>query len=284
MDASRPVSARTTVLVRSDLATVAAFDHGDGDAGHRDPAEERFDGPTIVLTERGRWHIGSGAGAVDADPDVVVLGAAGRSFRCRHDERRPTDRTMYVEYRGGSGEALEPDGPVFRRAAVPRSPAVARIHAALRREIASPGPAHRLKVDALAADLLVESLRAGTLLNGRSRPAHPDIRDRVVAARTFLDEHLEEEVTLPRLAAEVGLSPWYLARRFREVTGTSPHRYLVEARLDRAEQLLGQERLTVTQVCHRVGFGSLGHFIGAFRSRTGLPPARWRDATRNRNH
>jgi AraC-like DNA-binding protein len=282
MDAPRPVSARTTVLTRTDLATVAAFDHGGGPQW--DPAEERFAGPTIVLTERGLWHIASDAGSVDVDPDVVVLGAAGRSFRCRHDERSPTDRTVYVEYGSGPWEVLAGDGPLFHRAAVPRSPAIARIHAAIRRESARPGPAHRLKVDALAADLLVESLRAGPPTTGRSRHVHPDIRDRVVAARTYLDEHLDEEVTVPHLAAEIGLSPWYLARRFREVTGTSPHRYLVDARLDRAEQLLREGRLTVTQVCHRVGFGSLGHFIGAFRSRTGLPPARWRDAARDRNH
>ncbi|MGZ8631551.1 MAG: helix-turn-helix domain-containing protein, partial [Actinomycetota bacterium] len=47
-------------------------------------------------------------------------------------------------------------------------------------------------------------------------------------------------------------------------------------RIDRAQQLLRETELTVTQICHRVGFNSLSHFTTTFRQHIGVSPSAYR--------
>jgi len=81
--------------------------------------------------------------------------------------------------------------------------------------------------------------------------------------------HLDEDLSVARLAARARLSPRTFARRFRDETGTTPHQWVVEQRLLLAEELLEQTGLSVEQVAARVGFGSaavLRHHWGRARS------------------
>lgn len=109
-----------------------------------------------------------------------------------------------------------------------------------------------------------------------TRPMRSDTRELVRRARTYLDEHLADDVSLAILANAVALSPFHLARSFRREFGTSPHAYLVERRLERAAELLTTTVLSVSQVSHRVGFGSPAHFARTFRRRFGVPPTVYR--------
>jgi AraC-like DNA-binding protein len=74
------------------------------------------------------------------------------------------------------------------------------------------------------------------------------------------------------LASTAGLSPFHFARVFRDATGLPPHRYLTAVRLRHAADRLRQGA-AVTETCFDVGFGSLSHFITAFRARFGVLPS-----------
>lgn len=81
--------------------------------------------------------------------------------------------------------------------------------------------------------------------------------------------HLDRPLTVPDLAARAHMSPRTFARRFREATGTTPHRWLLDQRLQLAERLLESTDLTVDAVADRAGFGSadtLRHHFAARRS------------------
>jgi AraC-like DNA-binding protein len=65
---------------------------------------------------------------------------------------------------------------------------------------------------------------------------------------------------------------------FRAVTGTTPHRYLVERRVARAAELLATGDAPVTDVCFASGFGSVARFQAAFRRAWGMPPSEYRAA------
>ena len=67
-----------------------------------------------------------------------------------------------------------------------------------------------------------------------------------------------------------------VTRQFTAYVGVPPYRYLIELRIERARQLLRETELTVTQICHRVGFNSLSHFTTTFRQHTGLSPSAYR--------
>ena len=163
---------------------------------------------------------------------------------------------------------------VFSRQAVRRTREIVRLQAAL--VSCDPGDTFgSLRTDVLSVELLIELAGVAPGANV-ARTIRPDTRERVVRARGYLDEHLSDDVDLRTLAREVALSPFHLARSFRQEVGESPHRYLVRRRLDRAAELLVSTPLTVTQVCDRVGFGSPAHFSQSFRRRFGVPPSVYR--------
>jgi len=104
----------------------------------------------------------------------------------------------------------------------------------------------------------------------------PPVIERVEAVRTYLHEHMAEPVTLATLSRVATLSPYYLIRVFKAHVGMPPHRYLTRLRVERARQLLEVSSLSVTQVAHRAGFGTVSHFSTVFRSHVGLSPTEYR--------
>jgi len=94
----------------------------------------------------------------------------------------------------------------------------------------------------------------------------------------LMHTQLDQDLTLKALAAESYLSPFHFARLFKKLTGTSPHNYLAGIRATRAQLLLAETDLSVTQVGARVGYLSGSHFTKAFRIATGATPREFRKA------
>lgn len=92
----------------------------------------------------------------------------------------------------------------------------------------------------------------------------------------WLTEHLDDDITLARVAATEGLHPQALARFFRRHTSHSLIGYLHRLRVSRACALLRDSDRSVLQVCFASGFGNLPHFNRIFRRVTGLTPSTWR--------
>jgi AraC family transcriptional regulator, transcriptional activator FtrA len=69
-------------------------------------------------------------------------------------------------------------------------------------------------------------------------------------------EHLDEPLTVGELAARSLMSPRTFARRFRQVTGTSPHQWLLRQRVVTAQRLLETTEEPVERIAQHVGFGS----------------------------
>lgn len=66
-------------------------------------------------------------------------------------------------------------------------------------------------------------------------------------------------------------------RSFEATYGQPPMRYLTRRRIERAQDLLRAAKLTVTEVCMLVGFGSLGSFSSRFSQLVGESPTAYRD-------
>jgi AraC-like DNA-binding protein len=81
---------------------------------------------------------------------------------------------------------------------------------------------------------------------------------------------------LDAVAAHAGYSRYHFVRAFKAVYGETPGQYLTHRRIERAEEYLRVADLTVTEICHLVGFSSLGTFSATFRTRTGLSPSEYR--------
>ena len=99
------------------------------------------------------------------------------------------------------------------------------------------------------------------------------------AARGFLDANVGHAVRSEQLEAVTGLSRFALARQFRSGLGTSPYRYLVMRRLDRARRLMAS-RLPLADAAAASGFADQSHMTRQFKRAYGVSPGRWLAITR----
>jgi AraC family transcriptional regulator len=128
---------------------------------------------------------------------------------------------------------------------------------------------------ALAVTELATRLRAH-LAGGPPPALRRPSRAALARVADHLQAHLDRPMTLGELAAVAGLSPFHLARAFRDATGLPPHRWLVEARLDRARALLLRTDLPLADVARRSGFTSQSHLGHHLRRRHGVTPGELR--------
>jgi AraC-like DNA-binding protein len=103
--------------------------------------------------------------------------------------------------------------------------------------------------------------------------APDDVLVHLRRARDHADRHYAEPLDLAALAAVAGMSKYHFQRLFTATYGLSPTAHLSRRRVERAQDLLRATNLTVTEVCHAVGFSSLGSFSTRFRRLVGESPS-----------
>ncbi|MCP2262423.1 transcriptional regulator, AraC family with amidase-like domain [Streptoalloteichus tenebrarius] len=96
----------------------------------------------------------------------------------------------------------------------------------------------------------------------------------------WLETHLREPLTLGDIARHAGTSVRSLSRRFREQTGTTPLRWLLRARVRRAQQLLETTDLPVDRVAEEAGFGAPATLRHHFTRLVGTSPRTYRRSFR----
>jgi len=99
----------------------------------------------------------------------------------------------------------------------------------------------------------------------------------VARARAFLAAHADQDPGLEDLARAAGLSPFHFLRVFRRATGLTPHAYLVQRRVRRAQDLLRQG-LAPARAAAESGFADQSHLTRQFKRLTGLTPAAYRNS------
>jgi AraC family transcriptional regulator, transcriptional activator FtrA len=97
-------------------------------------------------------------------------------------------------------------------------------------------------------------------------------RDGIRPLLEWMQEHLDEDLSVDLLAQLAAMSPRTFARRFRDVTGTTPLRWLTHQRVARAQELLEVTDLPVDVVARRTGFGTAANLRTHFRRATGTSP------------
>jgi AraC family transcriptional regulator len=99
-------------------------------------------------------------------------------------------------------------------------------------------------------------------------------------ATEMLMEHLDEDISLSRVAKACELSISHFARAFRKTTGQPPHRWLICRRVERAKGLLRQSAAPMAQIALSCGFADQASFTRAFKRVVGTSPGGWRRLSR----
>jgi AraC-like DNA-binding protein len=100
-------------------------------------------------------------------------------------------------------------------------------------------------------------------------PREPSIREAVAEMRRSLGRPL----SIPTLAAQVGMSERAFRNAFQVVMDWSPKRYFDRLRLEKAAELLRQNRYSIGEIADVLGYSSPFHFSRAFRELFGVPPS-----------
>ena len=135
----------------------------------------------------------------------------------------------------------------------------------------------RLYLDAIAQAL------AAAIMQARGNVRKPlrqfrgglaPVQFRRVAA--FVQEHLEQDLNLRQLAQAAGLSAAYFSQMFRRSTGVAPHQFVLQARVERAKEMLRKSEARVLDVAVACGFQTQQHFARVFRTFCKVSPTDYR--------
>jgi len=107
-------------------------------------------------------------------------------------------------------------------------------------------------------------------------PIPTDIYNRIISAKMFIDENFHQPLNLEHISSKAFLSPFHFHRLFSRIYKKTPHKYLTLKRIERAKELLSQNR-NVTEVCNEVGFESIGSFSTLFKKENGIAPQYYRN-------
>ena len=105
---------------------------------------------------------------------------------------------------------------------------------------------------------------------------------RIRKAMDHVTRHLDEKLTLDRLADLTGLSASRLGHLFREVVGVAPMEFVERQRIDRAKQLLTMTSLSIKEISREVGYETQFYFSLRFKRQTGKSPKSYRESNTSR--
>ena len=142
-------------------------------------------------------------------------------------------------------------------------------------------PGQDIVVNALIEQTTVHLLRKYSLrrLSNELELSRVGLIDRRIRRSVeLMHAQLDQDLSLKALAAASYLSPFHFSRLFKKITGSTPHNYLAAMRANRAQLLLADPDMSITEVGTRVGYLSASHFTKAFRLATGITPREFRKA------
>lgn len=123
------------------------------------------------------------------------------------------------------------------------------------------------------------SERIGVHVRDSGNHAHTEV---IYKLKTYIDEHLEEELSLNVLSEVASLAPAYISTLFGEVMNETFTEYVTRTRLDKAGGLLREnDRLSVTEIAVLVGYRNPQYFHNKFKSRFGVTPLQYRQAAKH---
>ena len=94
--------------------------------------------------------------------------------------------------------------------------------------------------------------------------------------REYVEAHLSESMDLAELAAVAGLSVYHFARAFKQSAGVTPHHYLVNRRIERAQEMLARSEFPLSEIALATGFSDQSHLARHFRQTLGMTPGQFR--------
>jgi AraC family transcriptional regulator len=250
------------------------------DAGPRDRSfEEQHPEFAIALVTGGSFQYRSTAGRELMIPGSILLGNPGQYFECGH-EHGVGDRCISFGYKPDYFEGLIAESGVgrpqggfgaLRLAPIRQLSGVFARACALNAAQSTTEQWEEISVE-LAGTAL--ELAAGI---AKIQNTLPSAEARVTRVIRMLESHPHADYKLGFLAQEARLSRYHFLRVFQQLTGLTPHKYILRARLRRAATRLLVDPTQILDIALDCGFGDISNFNHAFRTEFGISPRKYRN-------
>lgn len=135
-------------------------------------------------------------------------------------------------------------------------------------------PLNRFELSKTLRKIKDELLSEQALLNTERETSTEDIVKSIVQ---YLQINYANEINFTQIASGYNFSASYLTKIFKEHTGTSPIKYLIEYRIKTAKSLLKDTNLTVKEIAEKTGFVDQFYFSKCFKNYCGLTPSQYKE-------
>ena len=200
------------------------------------------------------------------EPNLIICAKPGQ---VRHTEL--PFRCFYVHLMADEGFVFDTLNDIPNHFLTSRPEKYGKIFEDMCKSFESGVESDRLMLHSLLLKLIymIDSDSTG-FRSGKNKNGEKDIL--MENAIKFIDENFVNELKLEDIAKQVSLSPIYFHHRFRNATGRTPHDYVLEKRIKKAENLLVTTTLSISQIAYECGFSSQSYFTYAFKRHKGVSP------------
>jgi AraC family transcriptional regulator len=267
------ISAQTLASGAEWSACDVVCDHGPRDRAFVEEHTET----TVAAVMQGSFQYRTQVGSAVLVPGSLLLGNAGSCFECGH-EHAQGDRCLAFHFSPAFFESIAASTPGIRKirfscASVPPASPLAGLfaEAEVARDERDMAALEELAVRLAGAVLTITADRA-------TSARRPNVRDerRITLAVRRIEAQADEHLGLNALAREAAMSPYHFLRTFRQVSGMTPHQYVLHTRLLRAARRLRASADPVSMIAFEAGFNDLATFNRRFRRLIGVTPSRFR--------
>ncbi|CAN5223139.1 AraC family transcriptional regulator [soil metagenome] len=158
-------------------------------------------------------------------------------------------------------------------------PVIAHLGATLLPALHAPEDTSQLFFDHLALAVSAHLLhRYGGLRAPARVPVGGLSAARERKGKELLARRIDGNISIAEVASACGLSRAHFSKAFRHSTGTTPHQWLQQHKVDKARQLLSATRLPIAEIAIACGFADQSHLTRTFTRQVGMAPATWRRA------
>jgi len=143
-------------------------------------------------------------------------------------------------------------------------------------EMRSQSDGYEMCLKALVVELLVHLARCCGKYTEAVPPEDSPLHRKVAKITDYIQVHFAEPLTLTHLSETFYISPYYLSRVFKDITGFTFVDYLHHVRMNEAKRLLRETEWKVLRIAGQVGFDSIAYFGRVFKDTVHLSPVQYR--------
>jgi AraC family transcriptional regulator len=110
------------------------------------------------------------------------------------------------------------------------------------------------------------------LFRDKNKFSNAKLRDAIA----YIQAHLTQDISIQDITQHLDISPYYFSRWFKQAMGIPPYQYVIQQRVERAQELLRHSTLSLSEIALQCGFNSQSHFNRHFKKQVGITPQQYR--------